>query len=190
MEILSIVQALPQVPIITQTAQPSSAWPVWNIIQGIGIVTIAGMLIYIGRKLQILDSLQETLGKVKVNLKVVTDFLIGQDLPFDHEKLQAYSPTQLTAQGRTYLETTGFVEVFTNHSQDFYSCIEREHPANDYDIENASIRSVISLFNSNNFAPIKDHFYNHPNEDKRAFMRVAGIYVRDQYKTWKATQNC
>ncbi len=151
-----------------------------TIVSGIGYLAIFSALIYIGRKLHLLDTLVSTVDKMKQNLKLVTDsWLLG--LPLDATKLQAYSPVQLTDNGRTFLRDIGFITLFTTHAADFFAVIDREHPTNDYDIENLANKSVLQLFSCDYFAPIKEYFYNHPNENRGSFVRVAGTYVRDQY---------
>lgn len=183
MDTTPLIQITPMVQsaVIASQDAMSSAWTLKDIISGIGITVIAGALLYIGRKLQILDDLKKTVDKIKTNVKVVSDFLISSELPFDSNMLQNYSPIQLTGPGKDYLKTIGFMDLFNTHAGDFYSCIEKETPTTDYDIENASIRCVLQLFNKEYFRPIKDHFYNNPKEDKGSFIRVAGIYVRDRY---------
>jgi len=153
----------------------------------LGFVAMIGGLIYIGRKLQVLDHLDKTMDKVKGNVKVIGDFLISSELPFDGGKLQSYSPIQITNDGKEYLQTVGFTDVFSAHAADFYASVDQENPTGDFDIEAAAIRSVIQLFDSPYFAPIKDYFYNHPSDDRRAFFRIAGIYVRDKYMEHKKT---
>lgn len=132
-----------------------------------------------------LKPLGATLDKIKNNLKIVSDVLINSDLPFDHEKLETYSPLRVTDADKKYLEDVSFKKVFLDNENDFYQYIDREDPTNDYDIENAAIRSVIQLFHKPFFAPVKDYFYNHPKEDEKSFMRVAGVFVRDKYMEYK-----
>lgn len=51
---------------------------IFDIISTIGIVALAGMLVYIGRKLQILDDLQETFKEMEGNIKLIADRLIKE----------------------------------------------------------------------------------------------------------------
>ncbi len=167
-----------------------------NTITAIGIPSIAAALIYIGRKLQVLDDVKKTLngefkdtiGKMKLNIKVIADALIQSGL-VDGGKLQAYSPIQVTQIGKDYLEKIGFIKTFNEHSEDFFRYIESEQPKTDYDIENAAIRSIYLLFDKDYFNPIKDYLYNNPKEDKKELTNVAGIYVRDMYLSRKGERN-
>ena len=46
-----------------------------NIIESIGIVSMIGGLIYIGRKLQILDDLKDDFEKIDKSLIVISDYI-------------------------------------------------------------------------------------------------------------------
>ncbi len=63
-----------------------------NIITTIGVASVVVGLLYIGRKLQILDDLKSVTDKIKLNIKVVSDFLTRNNANFNHSELQAYSP--------------------------------------------------------------------------------------------------
>lgn len=55
----------------------------------LGVPATIGGLIYIGRKLQILDSLSADMKIVKHNLKVVTDYLTRYHPEFDPKELKS-----------------------------------------------------------------------------------------------------
>ena len=147
----------------------------------VGIPSIVVGLVYIGAKLQILNDLKGTIEKIKNNIKVITDTLIKSDLPFYGEKLQTYSPINLTEKGQTFLSDVGFIKLFEDNKNDFFNYIDSEKPKTDYDIENVALRSVFFLFDKDYFNPIKEHLYNNPKDTKNDFIRVAGIYVRNKY---------
>ena len=72
-----------------------------TIVVVIGIPTIIGCCIYVGRKLQILDTLETTGEKVKHNIKVISDFLTKNSiLKFDPSELKSYSPLGTNARRR------------------------------------------------------------------------------------------
>ena len=79
------------------------------IIIAIGVPSIIVALIYIGRKLQILDDLQRTMSKMKVNIKVISDFLTRNYSEFNLTELHGYSALQLTEEGRRFLYNIGFM---------------------------------------------------------------------------------
>lgn len=149
-------------------------------------ITVAG-LIYIGMKLQLLSHLDRTAEKMKKNIKVIADALIKSDVPFENELLESYSPLHLTDKGKQYLDKIGFVKLFSEHSQDFFDCINDEETQTEYDIENSAIRCVFFLFDKPYFNEVKNYLYNNPNEDKKELIKVAGIYVRDKYTEQKSS---
>ena len=69
------------------------------IVVSIGVPVLLGAAILVGRKLQILDDLKTTVNKIKVNIKVVSDFLTRNNTNFNPSELQAYSPLKLTPCG-------------------------------------------------------------------------------------------
>lgn len=54
----------------------------------IGIPTMLGAFIYIGRKLQILDTLSKDVDNIKHNLGVVMNYLIRNHSDFNHRDLK------------------------------------------------------------------------------------------------------
>src|SRR5260221_7527984 len=99
-----------------------------NIIITIGFPSIVVSLIYIGRKLQILDDLQHTIGRMKLNLKIIGDFLTRNHSEFNPTELQGYSPLQLTEEGKRFIHNIGFSRIFEKHKEEFFGCIDNEQP--------------------------------------------------------------
>jgi hypothetical protein len=146
-----------------------------------GIIYIVGTLVVIGRKLQILDDLTATTDKIKKNLKVVTDFLIGSNMKFSSSELEGYSPLSLTEEGKRFIEKIGFDKIFNEHKADFFGCIEGEKPKLKYDVEIAAIKSI-SLFHDKEYMNfLKILFYNEPNRNTENTAPTLGVYVRDAY---------
>jgi hypothetical protein len=156
---------------------------VLKIIMAIGIPAIIGGGIYIGKKLQILNILEQTNKAIKHNIKIICDTLIDSpNIEFDHKKLESYSPLRLTGEGQEYLKQVGFVKIFDQHAQDFFDFIDSEEPKTKYDVEVSAVKSVLVLSNKEYFRNIKIYLYQHPNEgDIRGFAKIAGIYIRDKY---------
>ncbi|OHA17291.1 MAG: hypothetical protein A3C79_03160 [Candidatus Taylorbacteria bacterium RIFCSPHIGHO2_02_FULL_45_28] len=142
--------------------------------------TIAGF-IYVGRKLQVLDTLAEDMGKVKHNLKVVTDYLTRYHLRFDPGNLKALSPISLTDQGNDFIKELGFDEVFEQNKNDFFNFIDSENPKFKYDVELSAIKSVFSLADRDYMSFLKIYLYNNPSRTINDTAPTLGIYVRDKY---------
>ncbi len=152
-----------------------------NIVIAIGIPAIIAALIYIGRKLQILDDLQKTIGKMKLNLKVIGDFLTRNHSEFNPTELQGYSPLELTDEGQRFIHNIGFTGIFNKQKADFFACIDAEHPKLKYDVESAAIKSIYTLSDKDYMAFLKEHFYNNPTRNLGNTAPTLGVYVRDRY---------
>jgi HJR/Mrr/RecB family endonuclease len=152
-----------------------------NIVITIGVASIVLALIYIGKKLQVLDNLVETTSKIKINVKVISDHLTSSSTDFNHTELQAYSPLELTEAGRKLIAELGFDNVFTKHKDDFCRFIEDERPRLKYDVEKAAIKTVAALSGKNYMNFLKVYFYNNPTRTISNLAPTLGIYVRDKY---------
>lgn len=153
-----------------------------KVVAYVGIPVIIGGCIYIGKKLQILDTLSDTLGKVKKNVKIIANTLIDDpSIVFDQSKIEDYSPLKLTDLGEKFMVEIGFTQIFKDHSKDFFDWIDKEEPKSQYDVEMSSIKSVLFLFDKEYFKSVKSHLYNHPRENIRQISKFMGIYVRDRY---------
>ena len=124
-----------------------------TIITTIGIPAIILALIYIGKKLQLLDSLNESTQKIKHNISVISNHLIRHDGRFDPKELQALSPLTLTDVGKKFIEETGFGNVFEKNKDDFFAFIDGENPKLKYDVELASIKSIYALYEKDYMDP-------------------------------------
>lgn len=140
-----------------------------------------GGLIYIGRKLQVLDDLKITVDKIKINLKVMGDYMIRNNSDFDSSELQAFSPVQLTEKGITFIQEIGFDKVFNEHKADFFNCIESENPKLKYDVEISAIKSISLLSEKDYMSFLKILFYNQPSRKIENTAPTLGIYVRDKF---------
>lgn len=152
-----------------------------NIIVIIGIPTIIAALVYIGRKLQILDGLEETVGKIKCNLKVVSDYLVRYQSKFNPSELKSLSPFQLTEAGKELIEKLGFDNVFEKNKKDFFDFIFGENPKLKYDVEIAAIKSVSALYEKDYMSFLKVYFYNNSKRNFEDTAPTLGVYIRDKY---------
>jgi hypothetical protein len=152
-----------------------------DVILTIGIVSIIGAFIYIGRKLQILDDLKETMDKAKHNIKFICDSLTQSKIKFDPTYLRAFSPLQLTDKGIEIINAVEFNKIFNENKPDFINFINSENPKTRYDTELSSIKSIVSLFDKEYFYPVKKYLYENPGLDERSMRTILGVYVRDKY---------
>jgi hypothetical protein len=147
----------------------------------LGIAVVCGWLVVIGRKLQILDNLQETTQKIKHNVKVVSDFLIKNAANFNHTELQNYSPLRLTEDGERFVQLLGFDSALRENKKDFFDCIDHDAPKLKYDVEIAAIKSIYILNERPYMSFLKVYLYNNPARTIDNVAPTLGVYVRDQY---------
>lgn len=150
----------------------------------INLVELPSLLLgflYVGKKLQLLDSMNKSIDALKRNVKVICDHLVSKNDGFDHTLLINYSPLKLKPEAVALLENIGFIDMFNQHSQDFLDLIDSEQPKNKFDVELQSTKAVLILFEKDYFNQVKNYLYNHPNVEYRKFAQVLGVYVRDQY---------
>ena len=169
-------------PVQVQEQLNSSGISFLNVITTIGVVSIIGGLIYIGRKLQILDTLTITTEKMKTNLNAIANHMI-KGYNFDPSELKTYSPIQLTDVGKEFIKTLGFDNVFEKNKKDFFSSIDNENPKLKYDVESAAIKSISVLYEKEYMNFLKVFFYNHPARNIENTAPTLGVYIRDQYLT-------
>ncbi len=146
----------------------------------VGLPSIIVACIYIGRKLQILESLGKTMETAKHNLKVICDKMIIVSV-IEPNELKNYSPLALTEGGSKFLEGLGFPNVFEDHGEDFLNFIESEHPKLKYDVELSAIKSIYVLADKDYMNFLKVFFYNNPARNMDNTAPTLGVYVRDKY---------
>jgi hypothetical protein len=152
-----------------------------NIVVAIGIPAIVVALIYIGRKLQILDDLQKIIGRMKINLKVIGDFLTRNHSEFNPTELQGYSPLHLTEEGKRFIHNIGFSHIFEKHKEEFFECINNEQPKLKYDVEASAIKSIYTLSDKEYMIFLKEYFYNNPTRNLGNTAPTFGVFIRDKY---------
>ena len=147
----------------------------------VGVPTIVGACIYIGRELQILDSVYETMGSVKHNIHVVSSYLTRHHNKFNSSELHALSPYQLTEDGKSFIRSLGFENIFRDHKTDFFQFVDSEKPKLKYEVEDWAIKSIYALFDAEYMNFLKVFFYNSPTRNMENTAPTLGVYIRDQY---------
>ncbi len=155
-----------------------------GIITLIGIPTIVAALIYIGRKLQVLDTLEktvETLGKtvdkmyerfIKVEERVNT---LRKD-----EIAPARSPRQLNDIGIKILNESGIKDIIIEKKKELLAKVKEINPTNAYDAEQATLNVVADL--PKHFPDVvpqlKDGAFR-VGQGIETVLLVGGFYLRD-----------
>ncbi len=170
-------------PVVSVAPQSQSffAFSLYDVLVLVGVSSIIAALVYIGRKLQILDDLRATVHKIKVNVKVVSDYLVKHHNKFNPAELQAYSPLALTMQGKEFVQQIGFDNALSQHKAEFMDFIGGENPRLKYDVEVAAIKSIHALYQKPFMEFLKVFLYNNPTRSIEDVAPTLGVYVRDMY---------
>lgn len=148
-----------------------------NVITLIGIPTIVVALIYIGRKLQVLDTVEKTMEKmyerfIKVEERVNT---LWKD-----EVAPAHSPRQLNDIGKKILNESGIKEIIIEKKADLLAKVKEINPTNAYDAEQATLNVVSDLPKHcpDVIPQLKDGAFK-VGQGMETVLLVGGFYLRD-----------
>jgi hypothetical protein len=162
---------------LTTTTAVTSTWTILNtinaLIVGIGIPTGVGALIYIGRKLQILDDLSGVRERFAIVESRVSDLWKDRLAP-------ASSPRQLNAVGKNVLDASGIKEIIDHQKDHLLNIVRDLHPTNPYDAEKV-IMDVMSQFPDHcpdDIDRLKTGAFN-AGVDLGAVLFVGAIYLRN-----------
>ncbi len=106
------------------------------IIVAIGIPTIIGATIYIGKKLQILDDLEPIRKKFAVIESKVNDLWQDRVAP-------AFSPRQLNERGKSIFKESGIKEIVDTKKDTLLKIVKEKGATNPYDAE-ATILEIMN----------------------------------------------
>ncbi len=113
-----------------------------NIILTIGVPSIVIALIYIGRKLQVLDSVEVKINDIYERFIRVEERV---DTLWKDKVAPAHSPRQLNEYGSKILEESGIKEIIEEKKEMLLSLVKEKGATNAYDAEEAVLSVVEKL---------------------------------------------
>lgn len=145
----------------------------------IGVPTILGVFISVGRKLQILDILDTSLSKeIKPDLKDVRERLSTLEGRFSGA-FGAASPISLKPIGKKALEESGFSKwIDDNKNELLAKCRSTNSMSNPYDIQEAAFKFFDQLDFGDFESKLKETAYQY-GWSIETMRRIGGIYFRD-----------
>jgi len=163
----------------------------------LGLPTILGASIYIGRKLQTLDHLEAGTKKIEKDLENIQNNL--KDLSCGHVEnktsisaLQVFtgygvanSPVQPNEKGRQVLKDSGFNQVFEALKSEIFTKLDERKLRTLYDIEKESFNVLREFSNDPRIDLLKDYAVNHPEEPLDLIFLVGSWIVRDAYTQYQ-----
>lgn len=148
-----------------------------DIITVIGIPAILAACIYIGRKLEVLDSVRDRLENIyerfiKVEERVNT---LWKD-----EVAPAHSPRQLNDLGKKILSESGIKEIIESKKSELLAQVKALKPTNAYDAEQATLNVVseIGKHCPDVLLKLKDGAFR-VGQGTETVLLVGGFYLRD-----------
>jgi hypothetical protein len=155
-----------------------------NIITIIGIPTIIAALIYIGRKLQVLDTVEKRVETFEKTLEKMFERFIKVEervnTLWKDEVAPAHSPRQLNDTGKKILNESGIKEIIIEKKTDLLAKIKAINPTNAYDAEQTTLNVVSDLpKHCPDIIPrLKDGAFK-VGQGMETVLLVGGFYLRD-----------
>jgi hypothetical protein len=160
---------------------------VLNIINGIvliiGLPTIIGIAVKLGKKLQILETIDASFDGIKTNVTTICTFLATTHKnDFPSNILKTMSPYQIQSDGLKEIEDSGLKAILDNpvNLKRIFDLILDQKPTTKLDVETNSFIAYNSASVDEAFKPIKSYLYNHPAA-RNYFPYLAAVYIRDKY---------
>lgn len=151
-----------------------------TVVVALGLPTVLGAFLYIGRKLQLLD-----------NLKNEIDDNIRPDLKDVRERLatwegktaglyQSQSPISLTEQGRKYLQKSGLKAFIDENKEGLMQQVQHEQTMQSpYDVQQIAFEFFDELDLPDSLEKRTKNFAFNHGISMDALRRIGGIYFRD-----------
>ena len=151
----------------------------------VGVPTTIAWLIHLGRKLQVLDDMQETIKKeIEPDLRDLRErFMIVEDrvkTMWLDQIAPANSPRQLNERGQHILEDSGIKEMIDQKKDDLLIALKNKELKTPYDAEEAVLEAVRNLpvQYPELVESLKSGAFK-TGSDIEGILYVGGVYLRD-----------
>ncbi len=154
-----------------------------NIICAIGVPAIVVCLIYIGRKLQKLDDVDDKLKNVDSKVIDIDKLTLltkeKVDTLWNERFAISNSPMQLNERGEMILDKSGIKEIIDKHLDELFIKVKEKNPENAYQVQERSNKVVYKLENKQGILPILENGAYKTGVDIDTVLAVGGLYLRD-----------
>ncbi len=150
----------------------------------VGIPSIIGALIYIGRKLEVLDTLKKQMETTGNQINIIYErFIVVEERVstlWKDEVAPSHSPRQLNDFGAKILNESGIKEIITAKKSDLLAKVKVVNPTNAYDAEQATLDVVGGLARHcpELIPQLKDGAFR-VGQSLETVLLVGGFYLRD-----------
>ena len=147
-----------------------------NIIVSVGIPAIVIALIYIGRKLQVLDSVERTVESIRDRFIIVEERV---KTLWKDEVATAHSPRRLNERGNNILGGSGIKEIIEAKKDGFLTILKTMGLKNPYDAEQCTLQIVNELKKDTDIVEkLKTGAFS-VEADIDTVLLVGGLHLRD-----------
>lgn len=151
-----------------------------TLVVALGLPTVLGAFLYIGRKLQALETLKKEVDdNIRPDLKDVRERLAtweGKSAGL----YQAQSPISLTEQGRAYLRDSGLKDFIDENTDGLMQQVEHEQTVQTpYDVQQVAFEFFDELDLPDSLEKRAKNFAFNHGVSMDALRRIGGIYFRD-----------
>ena len=147
-----------------------------NIIVSVGIPAIVIALIYIGRKLQVLDSVERTVESIRDRFIIVEERV---KTLWKDEVATAHSPRRLNERGNNILGGSGIKEIIEAKKDGFLTILKTMGLKNPYEAEQCTLQIVNELKKDTDIVEkLKTGAFS-VEADIDTVLLVGGLHLRD-----------
>lgn len=145
-----------------------------QVIVGIGIPSIIGAFIYIGKKLQILDTVEEKCKDIESIDKRLIRVETKLGIPV---AITGFSPFRLTPIGEKILEESSMKKMVMDFKDQLLQIIKKKNPKTAYDVQETT-REVFQEFDfgAENLEKIKDYCFHNPQWGISDILDTGAVY--------------
>ena len=148
-----------------------------------GVPTIFVVLIYIGRKLQILDDVKKSADATQKEVKgidrMVNIIKTKMDILWSERVAPSGSPMQLNERGQKILKESGIKEIVDERFDELLNKIKEKNPSNAYQVQENSKKVVYKLKDDRDLIPKLEMSAYEAGVDIDTILLVGAIYLRD-----------
>lgn len=158
---------------------------IWSALQSmvlyLGIPVIIGVLIHIGRKLQVIDDLKSGFNSLQTDVRDLISRISKMEGRLEGVSASA-SPVQPTELGAKYIRESGLENILNENKNTLFDTLKKMLPANyaEYDVQESARRVMMSLKDSSIMRPVKEYAFKEGIEIE-VILGVGGLWLRDDF---------
>ncbi|MFY9484022.1 MAG: hypothetical protein WAP74_00150 [Patescibacteria group bacterium] len=145
------------------------------------IITIVGVAMGIGKKLQVLADLKTDFKELRTDVRDLIGRMAKMEGKLEGVASSA-SPLQPTELGVKYIKDSGLEKILDDKKEHLFGQLENMLPPNypEYDVQEAARRLMLSLKDELFIRPVKDYAFKEGKEIE-VILGVGALWLRDDF---------